>query len=56
MTRNNEFITRGGQRYDAPAVAVVDIHNEGVLCGSFKWTEGGAGVYTEDDILDNGSY
>ena len=35
MTRNNEFITRGGQRYDAPAVAVVDIHNEGVLCGSY---------------------
>ena len=34
MTRNNEFMNRGGQNYDAPSATVVDIHSEGLLCVS----------------------
>ena len=42
--------------YEAPSVKTLDIMSEGVLCSSYKWTEGGAGTYSGDEILDNGSY
>lgn len=42
--------------YEAPSVKMLDILAEGVLCASYKWTEGGAGIYTDEDINSNGEY
>lgn len=42
--------------YEAPTVKTLDILSEGVLCGSYTWTQGGGGVYGEDDMNDNGDY
>ena len=34
MIRKNENSVMGGAPYAAPAVTVVDVHNEGLLCQS----------------------
>ena len=45
-----------GLSYVAPSVTVLDVQAEGVLCGSYTWTQGGGGVYDGDDMNDNGEY
>ena len=45
-----------GAVYSAPSISALDIEAEGLLCASGDFTVGGAGVYGEDDINDNGSY
>ena len=45
MIRKNENSVMGGVPYAAPAVTVVDVHNEGLLCvsGNFEspdWEKG----------------
>ena len=56
MIRKNENSVMGGVPYAAPAVTVVDVHNEGLLCVSGDYFFGGGGIYGDDDINDNGSY
>lgn len=57
MNTNNKNNTwGGGQTYETPTVKELDIQSEGVLCGSYKWTEGGGGIYEDGDINDNGEY
>lgn len=56
MNTNNKNNTWGGQTYETPTVKELDIQSEGVLCGSYKWTEGGGGIYEDGDINDNGEY
>jgi len=57
MTLNKKNTWGGVSSYEAPLVKTLDILSEGVLCSSYKWTEGGAGTYTEGvDIFDNGEY
>lgn len=56
MNTNNKNNTWGGQTYETPTVKELDIQSEGVLCGSYKWTEGGGGSYEDGDINDNGEY
>lgn len=55
MTLNKKN-TWGGVSYETPLVTTLDVLSEGVLCGSYKWTEGGAGTYGDGDINDNGTY
>ena len=38
MIRKNENQITGGVPYSAPAVTVVDVHNEGLLCQSCGFT------------------
>lgn len=42
--------------YETPSVKTLEVLSEGVLCGSYKWTEGGGGIYEDGDINDNGEY
>ena len=42
--------------YETPTVTTLEVLSEGVLCGSYTWTQGGGGVYGEDDMNDNGEY
>ena len=56
MTLNKKITWGGVSSYETPLVKTLDIMSEGVLCGSYTWTEGGAGTYTEEFINDNGSY
>ena len=46
----------GSYPYETPLVKPLEILSEGVLCGSYKWNEGGPGNYTDGDINDNGEY
>ena len=55
MNKNNSKNWEGW-RYVAPSVTVLDVQAEGVLCGSYTWTQGGGGVYGEGDMNDNGEY
>ena len=42
MNRKFETLTREGQQfYASPSVNVVDIHSEGLLCGSFDSANNG---------------
>ena len=54
MNKNNSMNLEG-LSYVAPSVTVLDVQAEGVLCGSYTWTQGGGGVY-DDDMNDNGEY
>lgn len=57
MTLNKKNAWGGVSYYETPLVKTLDILSEGVLCQSgYKWTEGGAGIYGDDDINDNGTY
>ena len=42
--------------YVAPSVKALEVLSEGVLCGSYTWTEGGGGIYDDDHTNDNGEY
>ena len=42
--------------YETPSLKTLEVQSEGVLCGSYKWTEGGGGIYEDGDINDNGEY
>lgn len=42
--------------YETPTVTTLEVLSEGVLCGSYTWTQGGGGVYGEDDMNENGGY
>ena len=55
MNKNNSMNWEG-LSYVVPSVNVLNVHAEGVLCGSFTWTEGGGGIYGDDDTNDNGEY
>lgn len=55
MTLNKKTLG-GGYLYDTPLVTTLEFQSEGVLCGSYKWNEGGPGNYTDGDINDNGEY
>ena len=52
----NKNNTRGVQTYETPSVTTLEVLSEGVLCGSYTWTEGGGGIYEDGDINDNGEY
>ena len=56
MRRTNTISISAGASYSAPAVSVLEVEAEGLLCASSEYTLGGGGVYTTDDINDNGSY
>ena len=53
MNKNNSF-KQEVHSYETPSVNVLNVHAEGVLCGSYYL--GGGGVYGEDDMNDNGEY
>ena len=55
MNKNNSMKLEG-MSYETPSVNVLNVQAEGVLCGSYTWTQGGGGVYGEDDMNDNGGY
>ena len=50
MIRKNENQITGGVPYSAPAVTVVDVHNEGLLCASS--TLGIKDWETDEESLD----
>ena len=50
MIRKNENSVMGGAPYAAPAVTVVDVHNEGLLCAS--GTLGIKDWETDDESLE----
>lgn len=52
----NKNNTRGVQTYETPSVTTLEVLSEGVLCGSYTWTEGGGGIYDDDHTNDNGEY
>ena len=56
MTLDKKISWGGESYYESPLVNSLEMSNEGVLCGSYIWTEGGAGTYTDEFINDNGSY
>ena len=56
MTLDKKISWGGESYYESPLVNSLEMSNEGVLCGSYTWTEGGAGTYTDEFINDNGSY
>ena len=51
---NTNFITLGGDNYVTPEIKLLEIMNQGVLCGSYYY--GGGGAYEDGDINDNGEY
>ena len=53
MNKNNSMNWEAVS-YETPSVNVLDVHAEGVLCGSYYL--GGGGVYGDDDMNDNGEY
>lgn len=55
MNQNKTF-DMGGATYETPTITTLEFQSEGVLCGSYTWTQGGGGVYGEDDMNDNGEY
>lgn len=55
MTFNNKTMQEVSS-YETPTVTTLEVLSEGVLCGSYTWTQGGGGVYGEDDMNDNGDY
>ena len=55
MTFNNKTMQEVSS-YETPTVTTLEVLSEGVLCGSYTWTEGGGGVYGEDDMTNNGEY
>ena len=56
MTQNKKISWGGVTSYESPLVKTLEIASEGLLCGSYTWTEGGAGTYSDEFINDNGSY
>ena len=56
MTQNKKISWGGVTSYESPLVKTLEIASEGLLCGSYTWTEGGAGTYTEEFINNNGEY
>lgn len=55
MTFNNKTM-QNVSSYETPSVTTLEVLSEGVLCGSYDWTEGGGGIYGDDDTNDNGEY
>ena len=55
MNQNKTF-EMAGATYETPTITTLEVLSEGVLCGSYTWTQGGGGVYGEDDMNDNGEY
>ena len=55
MTFNNKTLQEVSL-YETPTVTTLEVLSEGVLCGSYTWTQGGGGVYEDDDMNDNGEY
>ena len=53
MTLDKKISWGGESYYESPLVNSLEMSNEGVLCGSYTWTEGGAGTYN-GFINDNG--
>ena len=56
MTLKEKMTFEGVSAYETPSVTTLEVQSEGVLCGSYKWTEGGGGIYEDGDINDNGEY
>lgn len=56
MNTDNKNNVWGVEIYATPTITTLKIQSEGVLCGSYKWHEGGGGIYEDDDINDNGEY
>ena len=56
MNTDNKNNVWGVETYATPTITTLKIQSEGVLCGSYKWHEGGGGIYEDDDINDNGEY
>ena len=55
MTFNNKTMQEVSS-YETPTVTTLEVLSEGVLCGSYTWTQGGGGVYGEDDMNNNDEY
>ena len=53
---NNKNNVWAVETYETPTITTLNIQSEGVLCGSYKWTEGGGGIYEDGDINENGGY
>ena len=53
---NKKLVFAAAVCYVAPAAIELEAYNEGVLCASGEYHLGGGGVYSEEDINDNGSY
>lgn len=56
MTLNKKNTWGGVSFYETPLVKTLEFLSEGVLCGSYTWTQGGGGIYEDGDINDNGEY
>ena len=56
MNTNNKNNVWAVETYETPTITTLNIQSEGVLCGSYNWTEGGGGIYEDGDINDNGEY
>lgn len=56
MNTNNKNNVWAVETYETPTITTLEVLSEGVLCGSYKWTEGGGGIYEDGDINDNGEY
>lgn len=56
MNTNNKNNVWAVETYETPTIATLEVLSEGVLCGSYDWTEGGGGSYGDDDTNDNGEY
>lgn len=55
MNQNKTF-EMAGATYETPTITTLEVLSEGVLCGSYTWTEGGGGIYDDDHTNDNGEY
>lgn len=55
MTFNNKTMQKVSS-YETPSVTTLEVLSEGVLCGSYDWTQGGGGIYDDDHTNDNGEY
>lgn len=54
MTQNKKISWGGVTSYESPLVKTLEIASEGLLCGSYTWTKGGAGTY--DGFINDNNY
>lgn len=52
----NKTLNMAGATYETPTITTLEVQSEGVLCGSYTWTEGGGGIYDDGHTNDNGDY
>lgn len=52
----NKTLNMGRVTYETPTITTLEVQSEGVLCGSYTWTEGGGGIYDDGHTNDNGDY